>query len=537
MYRMMIVDDECLSRYVFKTLVSRNIKNIQIVGEAENGRQAIEMNRKLKPDIIIMDIKMPGINGIDASREIINEFPKTRILILTAYDNFDYIKSALDIGVKGYILKPVKEEEAVEKINKVIKDIEESNSKGDFKEYVEKNIKVVRPFIESELISSFIIGSFDIDKVKSYISFLQEKIEAGYFMLISPGNSYSKNINESLRNKIIKDKVYSVAEKFLPLMRKCFFGNCIGNTVVVFFPVEEDFVQKDITEEAVIISNDIKRKIKVIEHVDVGIGIGRVYTKIEKLYKSYNEANYALQKAVCEKKIVHFDSVVKEEPPNDLHRGYSLKMESNFIEQIKIGNIKKAKSLVDDIISGIMNNNTNISTIREYIGEFIMVLKRAISEMGFSVKLSSTSGILFELGNLTQLEEIEVWCRRIIYDILEQIDNSDNRSMGIIRKVFEYVNKNYYREITLDLVAQEVGLTPQYLSKMFKEKYGTNFIDYVTKKRIEYAEELLKNDKRSIKEISKLVGYEDSNYFCKLFKKDKGLTPKQYRMQKTIGEI
>lgn len=117
MIKLMIVDDEYLSRFALRTLISKKISGIEIIGEAENGRQAIELNRKLRPEIIIMDIKMPGISGIDASMEIINEFPETNILILTAYDNFGFIKRALDIGVKGYILKPIKEAEVIDKLS------------------------------------------------------------------------------------------------------------------------------------------------------------------------------------------------------------------------------------------------------------------------------------------------------------------------------------------------------------------------------------------------------------------------------------
>ncbi|MGI6777121.1 MAG: response regulator [Acetivibrionales bacterium] len=534
MYRLMIADDEYLSRFVFKSLIAKTFKNIEIAGEAENGRQAVEINRKLRPDIIIMDIKMPGINGIDASRQILNEFPEVSVLILTAYDNFDYVKSALEIGVKGYILKPVKEEEAVEKINKVINDMEERKDKYNTREQVEKKVQVVRPFIENELISAFMAGNFDVEKVQNYISFLQEEIRAGYFMLISPEKDFSKSINDAVRNKLIRNRIYSVACNHLPMMRKCFFGNCLGNTIVAFFPVDENLEPDDLRKEAVIVGREIKNRIKVITGFDTVIGIGNVKKGIWNLNKSYNEAHYALRRALKEAKVVHYASIDIIDF-SEIKYTYPLELENQFIENIKLSNIDKAKELAGNIMAYIFDNQNNIEAVKECISEFIVVLKRTAVKLGANLNLFSITEVLAELGDMDKLEEIELWCKIYIYNMIEQIEKSCSTNTQVINMVIEYIDKHFHRDITLKQVAEEVGLSPQYLSRMFKEKYGSNFIDYVTKKRVKYAEEFLCNCNKSIKEISRMAGYEDSNYFCRIFKRDTGMTPTQYRSKNISG--
>jgi two-component system, response regulator YesN len=537
MYRVLIVDDEYLSRFVLKTIISKRINNLEleIAGEAENGRQAIEMNRKLRPDIIIMDIKMPGINGIDATKEIINEFPDVSVLILTAYDNFDYIKRALDLGVKGYILKPVKDEDVVEKVNKVIRDIDERVNKSDFKEQVENKIKVIKPLIENELISSFISGNFDIEKVDNYINFLQVEIKSGYFMLISPGLGFSRDINESIRNRIMKDKIYGIAEKHLPLMKRCYFGNYIGNTVIAFFPVKHENITDEVYRESVLIGEEIKNRIKIMADIDVAVGIGNVYSGIQNLSRSYNEANYALKNAITEKKVVYFGSMEVKDSAEPQAK-YPIELENTFIDQIKIGNFDKARQIAADIIAYIMDGNCKIDFIKECLTEFITVLKRAAYKTG--VKLSSEGGseIILELSGLSDLEDVNLWCKRNIYNLIDAIENKPGRNKDVINKAFEYINRHFTKDITLESVADDVGISPQYLSKMFKEGYGANFIDYITKKRVEYAQQLLADNSVNIKNISKVVGYGDPNYFCKIFKKDTGFTPKQYRARNTSGE-
>jgi two-component system response regulator YesN len=137
--------------------------------------------------------------------------------------------------------------------------------------------------------------------------------------------------------------------------------------------------------------------------------------------------------------------------------------------------------------------------------------------------------------NLDSIEEIEIWCKCNAYDLIEKVEKCSNKGYDILNKVIEHICRNFNKNITLESVADEIGLTPQYLSKIFKEKFGINFIDFITQKRMEYAEKLLRESGKNIKEIGKLAGYEDSNYFCKIFKKEMGTSPKQFRTKATTG--
>lgn len=531
MYRLMIVDDEYLARYSLSKLILREFDNIEIVGDPENGRQAIEQNRSLRPDIIIMDINMPGINGIDASMQIISEFPQTNILILTAYDSFDYIKRALDIGVLGYILKPVKETEVVEKIKKLINEIEQRSNKCDFVELVEAKIKVVKPFMEKEIVMAFATGNFDEIKMERYIDFLQEDIKAGYFMLISSGQHYSNEINDSIRNSILKEKTMNILTRHLPLMKKCLFGRIHGDTIVVFIPVDMKCPNAEVLNEAVMIGQEISRKLKLIGNIDATVGIGMAHSELHNFYKSYNEAAIALKKTGSKKPVVHFQLLNQE--INEKPHEFPHELENKLIDQIKSGCADQARKYVDDILIYILTRNDNPDILKEYAIEFITILKRAISKLG--VNLSEYTVKIKELMSLDSIEEIELWCKYNAYNLIEKVEKCSNKGYDIINKVIEYICINFNKNITLESVADEIGLTPQYLSKIFKEKYGINFIDFITQKRMEYAEKLLRESEKNIKEIGKLSGYEDSNYFCKIFKKEMGTSPKQYRTKAIAG--
>ncbi len=528
MYKLIIVDDEFLSRYVLRALISKNFSNIEIVGEAENGRQAIELNRKLQPDLIIMDIKMPGINGIDASMEILREDLNSCILILTAYNNFEYVKQALDIGVKGYILKPVNEQEVVEKINKVLGQIDEKLNNCDLVEVIDAKLRAIKPYMENELVAAFMNGNCDITKAEDYMAFLQEEIKVGYFMLISPERINSRENNECISSRNIMEKTTAIVTRNLPLYKKCFFGKPQGNSIVVFIPVNEKSVHKEIVNESIIIAQDILRKLKVAGDVNASIGIGNAYKDIKNFRQSYNEAGLALRKASEQNSVIHFSSHCIEISSGTFHE-YPLDLEGKLIDEIKAGNIINAKNLADEIITELIGNIYNMNILKSYAEELIFILKRTVFKMGIHLDNSLSMGMLLELVELTSVDEVEVWCKKNVDYIIEQIEKCPGRNSEIISKVFEYINRNFNKDITLESVANEVGLSSQYLSKIFKEKCGINFIDYITTKRLEFAENLLKNGVLNIKQVSKMSGYEDSNYFCRIFKKSTGLSPRQFR--------
>ena len=299
MYKLMIADDEFLSRFVIKSLIQKKFPDIDIVAEPENGRQAIEYGLKLKPDIIIMDIRMPGLNGIEASKVILNEYPNTLILILTAYDKFDYVKEALDIGIKGFILKPINEMEVIQNINRIIGEIEKRERHVEQEDFVEEKIRTVRPLIENELVSAFITSDFDAEKIERYSHLLKENhLSSGYFMLITPSYSYIRQKNRQISFRRIRESIYDIASSHPSLMNKCLFSSKMGSTVVVFHTVEDK--KSDITpgRDAQTVGIGLAKRIKTIAGIDTAIGIGNVHTGYNNLCKSYNEANLALKRAL-----------------------------------------------------------------------------------------------------------------------------------------------------------------------------------------------------------------------------------------------
>lgn len=531
MYKLMIVDDELMARDVLKTVIEENFNQIAVVCEAVNGKQAIEYNRQHKPDIILMDIRIPGINGIEASRKILEEDPDTVILIITAYDEFSYIQQALDLGIKGYILKPIKDEEVAEKINKCLKCISESRMNSDFNKKFEKTVSIIKPLIQKEIVSSIITGYFDGDEVKSYAGFLHENIEAGFFMLISYDTSCADHFNDAIRDKINRDKINEICLKFIPLTRKCLFGETIGNIQVVFFPADKEEDEKVLENEAKVIALNIKNRIMVMASLNVSIGIGRLYSGFENLKCSYNEAYTALRKAAAKNEIIQFQAKEHENTFNTFQ--FPIRYENELMEYLNIGDINKSKELADTILKYLLGSSLNLELIREYVSQLISIINRTILQMGTGTAIANSLGNVSGLYKINNIDEMKIWYKNNIYSLIESIaglkqKSGDKQIAGMVK---EYINKHYYKNITLDNIAEEIGFGASYISRLFKEEFGVNFIDYITDRKIGRAREMLTSGEKNIKKISEAIGYSDVNYFCRVFKKVTGLTTSQYRLQ------
>ncbi|WP_273320882.1 response regulator [Vallitalea guaymasensis] len=526
MYKVLIVDDEILSRYALRTLISKNFNNLEVVGEAESGKQAITLCEKFNPDIVIMDIKMPGMDGLEASQKILSKMPDINILILTAYDYFEYIQKAMEIGIVNYLLKPIVTNDTVYKINKVLESIE---SRGDIqKKSLEEKIESIIPVIEKELVNAFIEGTIDSNEINHYMEVLQYQIYKGYFMLISFQNEDMKHINSSIMKRRNREKIINTVKRYLPFMTSFILGTPIGNTIVLFI-YQKEKNNIDTIEESKLIAANLRYKIRIIDKLDIYLGIGNCYKDPNNFGKSYQESWESLQRAIKESTIYHYCDMEKSYKGQVLYQ-YPIKLEKELTGKLKIGSKEECLLLCEQILENIFHNCFNLNILKDYLCQFIYSLKHKMIELNVRDDMINFTSTISALSSIKESDEVKIWVYNITNYILDKIyEMKKQDETQIIKDIYDYINTNFKKDISLNQVADLVELSPQYVSKLFKDKFNVNFIDYIIGLRLESSKELLKNTKLKIKEISKRVGYEDSNYFCRIFKKNIGMSPKEYR--------
>lgn len=531
MYKILIADDEPIERQAFRVIIEKNIGSVGIIEEAENGRQAIEKCHELRPDIVLMDIKMPGINGIEAIEQIVKTFPNTRFVVISAYDYFNFAQQAIALGVEDYLLKPVKRDKLVNTINQMIQQIEEERKKRKRElELVEKLNNII-PLIESEFAYSMIFGDTEKIKTLKYEELLDIRFDLGFCMVIFLNkDGYPEKINNQLGRSFINQKVLDTIGNVVKNLCSCVVSPLISDKVGIFIsrsPAQDEY---SIRVWSINVAHKLVEEIFRENRVRVNIGIGRSYPGAENMSISYIQAVSSLSYISQPGDIVHYSDI---DFANKIHFVYPIEKENLLCERVKAGDVEGSIKILKEIFDIFTQSfQDDVKRIKPHIFELAVVLSRTAYEMGIEEDIFNVlHGIENnEFFHEERAREIYLWVQAKLIELVQKIQDARQNNINIlINKAQQYIEDNYSHELTLEDVARAVVISPHYFSKLFKAESGENFIDYLTRVRIKHAKRLLERPENSVKDVCFKVGYNDPNYFSRVFKKEVGLSPSEYR--------
>lgn len=523
MYKIFIVDDEQIVLDAIKVIIDRYMENASVVGTARNGKEAVEKIIAANPHVVLMDIQMPGINGIDAIREIKEHNGCIEFIIISAYEHFEYAREAVNLGVKEYIIKPINRFKLVEVIRKAINEIGRRDEKRRKElDNIEKMGNIL-PVLEHGFIYSVLMNRDFGDELVRYRDILGLSDEGGYIMVIEFGEKDEDiELSNKIGSSVKSSEFYRYFRDKLKCKYKCIVGPTIINRIVVFVPAEgcggDEYGQR-------------LRSIETAEYVigllgnhtgfDFRIGIGG-RCGINDLNVSYEEALKALRESEGEE-IIHIMDVKEN---NDSLKNL-MGLEKRLIENIEAGK-REALSNANIIFEYIEHYHGQ--DFRNRVMELMILVYRAAFNMGVHEDRFINYGQYIK--EMAELEEASMrrWCENRIDHILKKIkENKDKNISKLIFQAKNFIDNNYMKDISLEEVSKLVGVSPQYFSRLFKEQTGGNFIEYLTRVRIEHSKELIRSTNKSVKEICFEVGYNDPNYFSRLFRKVVGISPTEYQ--------
>ena len=520
MFRLLIADDESLERKAIKFIVNNNCAEIIEIEEASNGREAVEKALIFKPHIIILDIKMPGIDGIEAASRIKKLNPDIKIIFLTAFDYFEYAKEAIKIGVENFIIKPAEDEQIVEGIKNITdKLVETMDKKNEQSKYDDKFAKVT-DFLESEIVSTLSIGEVNEGKIKGLLELMNiHSIKGGTAII----RIDSEGLQLEMLTKLYKNKIKDFMDQNNIL---CLINSVKSNLYIITFPKKE--MELDAISE-VMRSTYKKIYSEMNNHIKnkVSIGIGNSFNDIKGIYGSFSGAKVAC--ARCEGSILlkHYDDVKKNE-----NKSYQIEKEKILCEKIIICDEIYALAIYDEIMDLIEDSYELLEAEVLKVYELVVVINRSVAS---EIRKETLEVSFSDLQQIDSKIELRTFIRNYILKLIEEIIHLKSDSgAAVVDKICEHINKNYQEQISLDDLASMVGFSSFYFSKIFKMYKGINFIDYLTNVRISKGKELLKDNSISVKEVSELIGYNNADYFTRVFKRSEGLTPTEYRNRRRL---
>ena len=526
MLKLLIADDEYLVLDSIKMIVSKNVKDVNVVGTASTGREAIENAISLKPDVVFMDIHMPGIDGMEAIRQIKKVNNDTLFVIITAYEYFDYAKEALNLGVFEYLLKPINKNKLIETLNNIKINID--NKRSNFIREIELKEKINRtiPSLEAQFISNKLFNIGISTDIKLYEDIFSIDLKQGYAMAVLLEDLDSTGKEDSLKLNFKKQNFYDAFNMKLKSLCTCLIGNPMVDRIIVFIPTKDEEGSALIREKSIDIGKKVIEKIRGLSELKYQIGIGRKYNA-ESFGKSCNEAYIAATKSQTGV-VTHYEDVILS---NNKFDSYPFHKENAFSNSMLTANIKEAKQNFLEIYVWLTSvYGEDIDRIKSKLMELLFIIDK---NLPYKLKELEDLKQLLILNIFKINNKDELRTQFIVYlsDLAREIQSQRKGDIyGSIPMVLEYLNKNYYHDISLNDVAKSVNLSYNYLSKVFKDEIGKSFIDYLTELRIEKSMKLLANENISIKEICQKNGYNDPNYYSKAFKKITGMTPTEYRI-------
>ena len=526
MYKIMLADDEGIVINALSLIIEKNFKGVCIVESAKTGRSVIELAEQFRPDITFMDIQMPGINGIEAMKEIKKNSPSTLFIVLSAYNKFDYAKEAINLGVLDYLNKPVNQKVIIEVIKKAMHLIDEEKKKRSQDLLIKEKLEVVVPIIESGAIYAILFQEESQGELERYNELLDINSEYGYMMVLEYGDSIEGNDLSNAVGSSIKAQNFSYTiREIIKQYFECVVGANMINKTIIFVPYKVSLMEYgeriNIIERARQMLYELEERIEATFR----LGIGNVKGS-DHLVDSYREAVKAMKNSKA--KVIHFKDLAI-----NFNRGqsYPLEIEQGILGAIKLGKLQEAKEQSELYFDWIIKNYKDCeSDIKIKILELVLYSERkTFLSKGMAYGFTERRNYLEELMSIQDGIELKKW---FIYKITEAcnkvVAQRKEHSNDCIERAKDYIKSYYYKDISLEEVSREVDISPYYFSKLFKEVTGENFIDYLTGLRIEMAKILLTKGK-TIKETGIEVGYSDPNYFSRIFKKSVGVTPTEFK--------
>lgn len=534
--KVFLVEDEMVIRRGIKNSIDWEKEGYIFCGEASDGELAYPMIIKEKPDILITDIRMPFMDGLELCKLVKKELPNIKILILSGYDEFDYAKEAIRLGVTEYLLKPISSGKLLEALNGVSESIRREKEDKDL---VRKYMEEMRENTEHEkqkFFEQMIAGNLSMADALETGKKYEMNLSAGMYNLLLFHFTLGKENRKS--GELLGEAEYAI-EKLTERLEYVFeFQRGVEGWAFLLMADNEEQMSERVKE----LSKDLEEIMKNYSTIAYFGGIGQPVARLRELEESFREA----ERALAARFTMELNRIISVE---DIRMAQNVDTLDD-IEITSFGEIEKTRTMlekflnngaedeidefVDVYINELPEENLKSVLMRQYI-----IMDAYIVMMSFCEKIEGIEGEMQaqseELKNsmktIQTLEEIKNYIRMLLKKIIGVRDTiSGRRYSDIIEIAKDQIRKTYMSdEISLNTIAAEVGMSPSYFSSIFSKEMGKTFVEYLTEIRMDRAKELLMCSSMKTSEIGYEVGYKDPHYFSYIFKKTQNCTPKEFR--------
>lgn len=542
MLKIFLAEDEVVVRETIKRMIPWEELGFELVGEAADGEMALPLLIRQQPDLLITDIKMPFMDGLTLARLAKKEIPGLKVVILSGYDDFNYAKQAIGIGVEDYLLKPITKNALIERLSEIRSRYEHEKTQKEYYEKFHREMQAYEKNSIRDFFEALVRGSMDMMEVYKRAEKLGLDIVAeAYNVLI-----FTMNCDEDFSGQ--RDEYSSWEAESLELLENFFAGHSsamLFRSNIFSYGVLLKGQRETIEENTRACVDEIR---KILSRQDGRrewfLAVGQSVERLSQIQKSYHTASRAFsQRYLYDENILYYDEMETMEHPGGQaeteDNAYLQKVDVNALNPailqkfLSNGLQEETENFVKDYfyaigqepMESLVFRNYVILNVRFSVISFIKGLGCDTNEM----ESADTEEVLAESGK--NMEIAITYAKKMISQAIEIRDqNSGNKNRSILKTAVDFIDSHYMEEdISLNTVANVANVSANHFSALFSQNMGQTFIEYLTTLRMNKAKELLRCTGMRSSEIAGEIGYKDAHYFSYLFKKTQGMTPSDYR--------
>lgn len=525
--KILVVEDEVRVRNGIVNKVKRLAEGWESVDEAGNGEEAFAMINRIKPDIVVTDIKMPGMSGlllIEKAREI---NPYIKFIIISGYEDFNFAKKAIQLGVYDYLLKPVVNEELKQSLKSLSEKIRQEQeelrtieiySQKISEDFLQHKNKIMEPFyyhrpVEQEDIRHVILRDGKEFDGKYYTA-------VRILVKLSPGNLFGTSLIQFI--------ISNIAEECLGRQGVCIAYYRDNQETEVCIMLNHDYEGHRLLREV----DKLRAELAKIISDELRIAIGSAYGNYEDYQKSLQETRTILAQyylypdkpilGTADYQAVKDNTYALSEETRRMIARNILFITNNY-EELK----RYVISILDEMAERTIPY-LNFKTV--YLDLVILMINEAKSKSAFKTEIFPELDVEAMFPAYIDLKDIKEECIKLIRFIYERAaEDERDGGRGIVQEIRKRIDEEYFHDLKLAALAEEYFINQSYLSTLFYQETGENFTRYLTDVRVHKAIEMLETTQFSTAQIAEFVGYNDRSYFTGVFQKKVGMSPAEYR--------
>lgn len=535
-YKILLADDETEIRDGMIRKLDWNALGFEIAGAAENGIEALELLEQTEPDVILTDIKMPFMDGLEFIEKAVEILPSVKIIVFSGFDDFEYAQRAIKLNVEEYMLKPISAKQLAQTLLSLKEKMDNELQKKQDMDALRRSYEESFPILQEQ---------FLINLIEGYVARNQIAVKAKRYRMNEEVNFRSVMVVSVDQSPIVEEEYFKNTfrgrEELIPISLKQTIDRILGRFHTAYSFQYSEFVvvivELEWESQITMLMNEVNevcKESRQITGLNVSAGIGGLYEELADIRYSYKEARDALEYSALFCKDGRHTAYIKDVQPDDSAKIQFTEEEERVLSYaVKTGDRGKIEDQIDFFFMELEKSMLPFHLYQIHILELFTMILKIINIYHLDTKdiFGEETNYVSTVLGLHSLSQIQKWfvnaCLKISGLIQkERLDSGKT----LANKAKDFVEKHYQdTTLSVETMCEELHVSPAYFSTVFKKETGTSFVSYLTEVRLKEAVRLLDTTVDKTYIIASQVGYQEPNYFSYVFKKQYGVSPSKYR--------